>query len=244
MDGEIRKGAVPLAVKLGAVLVTVSVALVLLTPYGNRSKWWGYGESVQLLQWSFGLGIAATLLLMIGLLLCRPGTGRRGFLPTLLALLILIPALAIPGYWGYQKSKLPPIQDIATDPDEPVEFWMAPTSRAWPGQKNADLQRAAYPGIRPLILNRPPDQVFQDAVALVKERGWRLWEPDAEEGRIEASISTFWFGFEDDVAIRVKKADGGTRIDMRSTSRFGGGGDGGTNARRIREFLDDLKQRL
>lgn len=244
MQRKNHGGGSPLPVKLGAVLVVLSVGLVLLTPYGNRSKWWGYGESLQLLQWAFGLGIAAALLLLIGLWLCRPGTGRSGFVPTLLALLVLLPALAVPGYWGYQKSKLPPIQDIATDPDEPLEYWVAPTNRAWPGAKNAEMQRKAYPHVQPLILDHPAERVFQAAVSLVKERGWRLWEPDTEEGRIEASITTFWFGFEDDVAIRVMESDGRTRVDMRSTSRFGGGGDGGTNARRIRQFLDDLGKRL
>jgi len=58
----------------------------------------------------------------------------------------------------------------------------------------------------------------------------------------EASISwvidtTFWFSFKDDVLIRLRPADGGSRVDVRSLSRVGGG-DVGTNPKRIRAYLD------
>jgi uncharacterized protein (DUF1499 family) len=59
------------------------------------------------------------------------------------------------------------------------------------------------------------------------------------EGRIEAVALTLIMGFREDIAIRIRSASGGVRIDMRSASRYGGH-DLGSNARRIETFLADL----
>jgi uncharacterized protein (DUF1499 family) len=66
-------------------------------------------------------------------------------------------------------------------------------------------------------------------------------------GRRDASRR--WTGpsgsaFSDDIVIRAREAgDGGTLLDVRSASRVGLG-DVGTNARRIRDFLARLQDRL
>ncbi len=69
------------------------------------------------------------------------------------------------------------------------------------------------------------------------------WKPVAvvaEAGRIEATDTTWLFGFADDIVVRVA-ADGaaGSRIDVRSKSRIGSS-DLGVNAARIRRFLRQL----
>ena len=69
--------------------------------------------------------------------------------------------------------------------------------------------------------------------------GWEIVSVSENEGRIEATATTFWFGFKDDVVIRVREDSGGTRIDLRSVSRVGGG-DLGANAARIRAFIDAI----
>jgi uncharacterized protein (DUF1499 family) len=59
---------------------------------------------------------------------------------------------------------------------------------------------------------------------------------DPAAGRIEATATTFWFGFVDDVVVRVRPAaGGGSRIDVRSVSRVGKS-DVGANAKRIRAY--------
>jgi uncharacterized protein (DUF1499 family) len=63
---------------------------------------------------------------------------------------------------------------------------------------------------------------------------------DESAGRIEAVVTTRWFGFQDDVAIRIAPAGTGSRVDMRSKSRVGRS-DVGTNAQRIREFLGRMR---
>jgi uncharacterized protein (DUF1499 family) len=66
---------------------------------------------------------------------------------------------------------------------------------------------------------------------------WKIVDENREEGRIEATATTRWFGFKDDVVIRIAPSDGnGSRVDIRSVSRVGLS-DVGTNARRIRTFL-------
>ena len=62
----------------------------------------------------------------------------------------------------------------------------------------------------------------------------------AATGRIEATATTAWFGFRDDVVIRVAPRGAGSRVDLRSLSRIGRG-DLGANARRIREFSARLQ---
>ena len=103
----------------------------------------------------------------------------------------------------------------------------------------ASQQREAYPDLQPVTVEMPPAQAFERALATVQDMGWELVATEADAGRIEATDTTFWFGFKDDVVIRVKPAGGGSRIDIRSLSRVGGG-DVGTNAKRIRDYVAAL----
>ena len=61
--------------------------------------------------------------------------------------------------------------------------------------------------------------------------------------RLEAVDTTFWFGFKDDVVVRVRPEETGSRVDARSASRVGKG-DAGTNARRLRRFLIALRAKI
>ena len=63
-------------------------------------------------------------------------------------------------------------------------------------------------------------------------------------GLVEATATTFWFGFKDDVAVRVTAgASGGSVVDVRSVSRVGQS-DLGANAGRIGEILQGLGVRF
>jgi uncharacterized protein (DUF1499 family) len=105
----------------------------------------------------------------------------------------------------------------------------------------AAQQRRAYPDLSPVTLSAPPDQAFAAALAVAQGKGWEIVTADSAGGRIEATDTTRWFGFKDDVVIRLTEWGAGTRVDVRSVSRVGRG-DAGTNARRIREFLDELSE--
>jgi len=108
------------------------------------------------------------------------------------------------------------------------------------GNRVAALQRAAYPDIAPVDLPIAPAAAFAKALASANAMGWALVAADPAAGRIEATATTRVFRFKDDVVIRVRPHDGGSRVDVRSVSRIGGG-DLGKNASRIREFIGRLR---
>ena len=141
----------------------------------------------------------------------------------------------------------PPIHDITTDAESPPAFVAAvalnaPGRTDYAGPALAERQRAAYPGLEPALLPVPPADAFRRALAVVRRMGWELLATDPDAFRIEATDRSFWFGFEDDVVVRIT-ADGETasRVDVRSLSRVGVG-DLGVNARRVRAFLDAMAE--
>ena len=140
----------------------------------------------------------------------------------------------------------PPIHDITTDTEAPPAFVAAVPLNA-PGRTDydpavAEQQRAAFPDIGPATLPVVPAAAFDRALAVVGDMDWELLAADAGALRIEATDRSFWFGFPDDVVVRVT-ADGeaGSRVDVRSLSRVGGG-DLGVNACRVRAFLAALAE--
>jgi hypothetical protein len=139
----------------------------------------------------------------------------------------------------------PPIHDVTTDTEDPPAFVAAvplnaPGRTDYAGPRLAAVQRAAYPDLRTAVLQDAPGPAFERALDAVRRLGWELLSTDADAYRIEATDRTFWFGFDDDVVIRIMPSDGGgSRVDVRSLSRVGVG-DLGTNARRVREFLAAL----
>jgi uncharacterized protein (DUF1499 family) len=70
----------------------------------------------------------------------------------------------------------------------------------------------------------------------VETLGWELVAAVPEEGRIEATDTTFWFRFKDDVVIYITREGNEAVLNARSLSRVGGG-DLGKNAGRLREFF-------
>jgi len=92
----------------------------------------------------------------------------------------------------------------------------------------------------PLILDLPSVKAFDRAAAAAAKMGWEIVNVNLAHGIIEATDTTFWFGFNDDVVIRISPDARGSRIDVRSVSRVGVS-DIGTNAKRIRNYLRVLK---
>ena len=143
----------------------------------------------------------------------------------------------------------PAIHDIATDLDDPPRFAAvvplradAPNSLEHGGRTVADAQRQAYPDLETLVLSQASDRVLDWAHEVAQELGWEIVGVDREAGRVEATDTTLWFGFKDDVVVRVRPGQTGVRVDVRSVSRVGGG-DLGANATRVRAFLERLEAR-
>lgn len=192
------------------------------------------------------LGLVALALLVAGLIAAR----RRRSAPELrragLGLLIVLVVLGIPIVTLLSARGAPVIHDVTTDTEAPPPFVAVLRHREgalnpvdYGGPDVAARQRQAYPDLAPLHLDMPPDQAFDRALAAVHDMGWDLVAADPSAGRIEATDTTFWFGFKDDVVVRVRLDDGGSRVDVRSLSRVGGG-DLGTNANRVLAYLKRL----
>jgi len=107
------------------------------------------------------------------------------------------------------------------------------------GAEVAALQRQAYPDIKTVILELPMAQSFEAALGAARALGWQIVATVPTEGRIEATDTTFWFGFKDDIVIRVAPAGNRSLVDIRSVSRVGIS-DVGTNARRVRALMKRL----
>jgi uncharacterized protein (DUF1499 family) len=145
---------------------------------------------------------------------------------------------------------VPPIHDITTDPDDPPAFEAilplragAPNPATYGGPAVAALQRTGYPDIAPADYPVAPMAAFEAALATAQAMDWTIVATDEAEARIEATDRTLWFGFVDDVVIRVRATDAGSRIDVRSTSRLGVS-DVGTNATRVRAYLARLEDTI
>lgn len=228
----------------GFVLAVLSILVTMSGPIGSRIGVWNYDFAVTLATGSAAVALLAAALCLAGLVTTRPGGHHRGFVFSLLGMLIVVPLIGYLLLWTYNKNTLPAIQDITTNTAEPLLFWQAPNSRVHGGRPVAILQYLYYPEIQPLILPLPADRAFDLTLEVIADKGWQLWPTSRDELHIEATERTFWFGFSDDVAIEITAIDAeSSQVDMRSTSRFGGGGDGGTNANRIRSFFEALEKR-
>jgi uncharacterized protein (DUF1499 family) len=119
----------------------------------------------------------------------------------------------------------------------------APNTAEHGGAALAAQQRAGYPDLGPARFAASPDRVLARAVDVARGLGWEIVATEPAEGRLEATDRTRRFGFRDDVVVRVRPDGAGSRVDVRSVSRVGRS-DLGTNARRIRAFLDSLRAGL
>jgi hypothetical protein len=190
-------------------------------------------------------GLSILLALASFVVIWRDGLGGLG--RALIAIFVSLMLLAYPAYLGSRALKLPAIDDISTDTGNPPRFDVLARLRPrgtneYPAA-NAELQRKAYPDVVPLMADADPKQVYDITLALVNKHKWLVVDarPPAprRDGTIEMVTRTPIMGFRDDVSIRIRPAGEGTRVDVRSASRYGMH-DFGTNARRIRALLDEI----
>ena len=231
------------AILIGAVVAAVLLPLGAL---GSRFGIWSFSGGFMLLA-------GGTVLAAIGLVAGLAGivaANRRGlnddkpavYLGTLISLLII----GIMGLQFYTASSVPPIHNISTDLNDPPQFERVVLLRGedsnpldYDAEKLGPMQLEAYPWVQPAATDVGPDKAFDRALQVLKDMGLDIVSSDRESGLIEATATTFWFGFKDDVAVRIRPANAGSVVDVRSVSRVGVS-DLGANARRIGEFLSQF----
>lgn len=242
-EGAVAAALAPLAWLV--LLLAVGAALAgAASGFGNRWGLWDFRTGFSILRSAayFGLATAAggALLLIVALVVRR----WRSVPPLVVAIALGGVTVAVPWLHLREAQRLPPIHDITTDTLNPPRFVDilplrrdAPNSAEYGGDTVAGLQMGAYDDIGPITYQLPPQEVFPRVLAIVKDLGWTVVAAVPDAGRIEATDRTFWFGFVDDIVVRVRPDAAGSRVDIRSASRVGTS-DLGTNARRIRAFLD------
>ena len=227
-------------------IVAVLVSIVIVR--------FGFLEMKPALATFFGALACAGLSILVGLaaFVAIWHNGSRGMSRILLALLIDAVILAYPAYLGLQYRKLPPIHDITTDPIDPPRFDALAQLRTgegantavYAGLYSAEQQRLAYPDIETVELDVPVQRAYDVTEQLVIKRKWlvideRAPQPPRRIGRIEAVARTPIMGFREDVSIRVTPDGDGSRVDIRSSSRYFES-DLGSNAARIGRLIDDI----
>ncbi|MEO6799734.1 MAG: DUF1499 domain-containing protein [Rhodanobacter sp.] len=232
---------------IAIALAIVAAALLLVAGPGTRLALWDFGTGFSLMRWAAFTGLAAAASALVILLVPRLRRGH-GFMLGV-ALVLGLGVAFVPWNNLRQAKTVPPIHDISTDTTNPPAFVAilplrakAPNQAAYGGPEVARQQVQAYPDIRPYLTKEAPRQAFDRALRAARAMGWQIVASDPASGRIEATDTTVWFGFKDDVVIRVAPATHGSRIDVRSVSRVGKS-DVGTNARRVRAYLQRLEQR-
>lgn len=230
----------------------VGALAFLLSGYGYQWNWWELGFAI---QYMFAGG---ALLGLLGLIFAiafpfvnRSESPARGRWMAWTAAFLGILVVANFGYWYYQAQQYPPIHDITTDTENPPEFEAivplradAPNATEYGGEEVANIQKEHYPEIQTLILNEPYPAAFKRVLEAARATSWEIVGYDQQDGRIEATHTLPWFGFKDDVVIRVDTAatdSTASEIDIRSVSRIGQG-DIGVNADRIRGYLSRFQQ--
>jgi uncharacterized protein (DUF1499 family) len=237
---------------LGLCLAAFALLLLAISPLGWRAGWWHYRFAFTWLMPASGyIAAAATVISLLTLLLGWSGLGARRMAMAVVGLALGAALVYVPWHYNRLLSTLPRIHDITTDTENPPSFKAVLAARAaekaatevYEGPDLARLQKAAYPDVAHVELNSTAAQTFELALEVAKSMpGWTIVSAEPATGRIEASQASTWFGFTDDIVIRVTSDGSRSRIDMRSLSRQGRS-DFGVNAARIRAYMSALKKR-
>ncbi len=228
---------------LGLTLAVVGLLGLGASGPGHRLGLWEFKTGISLAKASGWISLAAVVACLVGLALALAKLLPGGITPALIGLLIGGFVLVVMLKWKHNLDSVPYIHDITTDTENPPLFVAVLPLRAgatnpaeYAGPELARQQKDGYPDLMPGSVSSSPERTFPRALQAAKDMGWEIVASDPKALRIEATDTTPWFGFKDDVVVRLTASPTGSRIDVRSASRVGKS-DVGTNARRINSYL-------
>ncbi len=263
MADTYKETSLSLTARMFSLLATVvllaglaALGLALAAALGYRFGAIDLGLSFQLLRYGIYAAFVAVAFGLFVTLVLLVRSPKAGLVSALIGTVCGAGLLGMIVPQIMTARSVPAIHDVTTDTDNPPDFVAirplrddAPNPPDYvlrpeclgEGTKTVpEFQREAYPDIETLTFDEAPGAVFARAEQAVRDLGWDLVAVVEEEGRIEASETSLWFGFTDDVVIRIRAASGGgTELDIRSKSRVGCS-DIGMNAKRIRAFLERM----
>ena len=235
-----------------AIIATlITLVLLLLAVCGYRYNYFTVGYSL------FFLTKYAVYVSVIALALSLISIGYsfklyKKFINLVLGIFTLALNLTIISFFYYQILYLrsnPMINDISTDFHDLLEFKVY---KAHDLPKDEDYFIQKYGGfkvpnydIAPLLLsNGSKELVFNKSLLILKNMGLEITYENLEEGSIEAVEKSFWYGFKDDIIIRIEELiSSNILINVRSASRVGRS-DFGKNSERIKSYFILLKSEL
>ncbi len=234
-----------------AILVGSVVALVLLFlgPVGTRLGVWGFQTGLLLIVPAAVLLAAIGLLVGLVSLFVSRKRGYDGDPPALFTSIAICAVILVTMGMQFQKgTSVPAIHNISTDVSDPPQFTEAIVAlrgdTSNPLEYDADelaiLQQGAYPDVKTILVNAPKDETVERVRGVLEDLGLEIVTVDPAGGVVEATDTTFWFGFKDDVVVRVRPSESGSVVDVRSVSRVGLS-DLGANAARILRVLDGVR---
>jgi uncharacterized protein (DUF1499 family) len=236
------------AILIGAI---IGAALVPIGALGTRLAIWPFTIGLLLLAAGTLLALAAVVLGIIALIVVL-SRGRTADRPLLYGGLLIAGALAFVMVPQLKAGmSVPPIHDITTDVADPPTFDVVIAQRG-PGTNTLDYnaadllklheqQQAAFPNVKTITSSGDVGASFDRALKVLTDMGLEVVNADRDGGRIEATATSRWFGFKDDVVVRIRAAASGSIVDLRSVSRVGMG-DVGVNAKRIEAFIKGFNQ--
>lgn len=264
VSGLKRRKARDIIHRTALVLAVLTPLVFMMAGLGAKFGLWSWQFGLGTLTRGVGMKmlVGSAVFGLLSLFATALVIPRKGWWIGILALLVGIAGMAKGAATQKTVASLPFIHDVTTDTQNPPIFtdvilgergkvegvntleYIGKTAPSGTDMKEKKLvsvlQTAAYPNVRSLVLGDTPDVVFGQALAEAKSMGWKLKSENLEAGTLEATATTFWYGFKDDVSIRIRPAEGGGSIvDVRSVSRVGGS-DLGANAARVKAFLGKL----
>ena len=231
--------------RLALVAAILAAAFVAGAAPAYRYGGFDLPHAFELMRWgTYAVGGAGALA-VIWLVLALVGRSAVGLGSVLMALVIAAGAAYFPISMKLKADSLPFIHDVTTDTANPPIFVaIAPIRADAPNgvdyKTDPALQQKGYADIQPVTSDLAPAAFFEKALKVAKDMGWEIAAVSPEQGRIEATDTTAWWGFKDDIVIRVAAEGSGSRLDIRSMSRVGKS-DVGKNAERIRAFIEKLQ---
>ncbi|GMM68594.1 hypothetical protein MTsDn1_18890 [Alteromonas sp. MTD1] len=205
------------------------------------------GTAFTSLRFGVYVGGAALILIILQVLINRKSVSWGS---TFIYAAMALVAVGMPVSMMSKASAVPPIHDITTDVTNPPEFVAiaplregAPNPVSYEGGDVTKQQLEAYPEIKTQLLPQSINEVYIAAERTIDALGWERVTVGALPNTLEATDTTTWFGFKDDVVVRLTVQNDDTLVDVRSKSRVGKS-DLGKNAQRIDAFLFELRNQL
>ena len=224
----------------------MAVVLLPLGALGARLEVWNHVLGFALFQLSGLLGLIGVGCGIAGIVVARRRSRSGDLWGVAAGMAASFAVVVFLGMHLLSALSAPPIYQVSTNPEDPPEFidivalrGESANSLELDAATIGPIQQESYPWVEPLLVRATPAEAFADVLGVLESMGLEVVATHPELGLIEAVDTTFWFGFKDDVAVRVRKYPQGSVVDVRSASRVGIS-DVGAHAKRVKEILRRL----